>query len=818
MILFMAKITIKIITMNQIETITIKEYLLRKGITFRETNGELITKCVFCEKENHLYFNAQTGQYHCKVCQEQGNIFTLAKHFGDDSRNIIINYHYNNMENNKSPFDATLVEEYHNALPQEIRGYLNNRGISDEIIEKNKLGWGNFYGRNWITIPIKDFSGSYTFLKLRKNPLDKDDKESAKYMFYPRGSSAVLYGAKNLKSGDRIIVCEGEFDQMILEKNGIAAVTSTAGAGTFKEEWVKHFANCQEIHICFDIDKAGETGAKKVGELLSTYGDAKIFKIALPQELGESGDITDYFSKGYRKEDLFDLYAEPQTFDIARINEHDPEKKRQSRTIELVKILKSLDIQLFLNQYNDPCVAINGNGSDIIRLDSKDCEIWIQSEALKKGTSFGTEAVKNTKLILMNEARKSKNQYTLSVRVAKDSEGNIWYDLGEKAIKISANGWEITDQFPILFQKYKHQRKQVEPKHGEKLDVIFDFFNIKNKEDRLLLKVWIVSSFIPEFAHPVLVLFGEHGSAKSTTFKILKSLIDPSSLQTLPPIKDSAQFTQIVSHHRLACFDNFSSLKDDLSDLICRVCTGEGFSKRRLYSDDDDYVYNFQHVIGINGISNIINRADLLDRSLLIETVRIPDVERRNEEEIIAHFNAVKPEILGNCFDILCEAIKIKPTINLDKLPRMADFASWSCAISEAMGIDKKQFISAYHNNINKQNEEAINASPIGLTVIELVKDEYSGLYIAQPAMVLQKLKGIADTLGLETVHNPYWPKDPKNLWKKLSEIAPVLKIYGIEIQKGRETDRFIEIKDTKKHETYAQEQSQCADMAKKMF
>ena len=802
--------------MDKTETITMKEYLIQKGITFKETNGELITKCVFCEKEDHLYFSAKTGQYQCKVCGEEGNIFKLAKHFGDDSRTIITNYHYNNMENNKSPFDSTLVEEYHNALPQEIRGYLNNRGISDEIIEKNKLGWGNFYGKDWITIPVKDFSGNYTFLKLRKNPF-KEDENDAKYMFYPKGSSAVLYGAEHLESSVRITICEGEFDQMILEKHGIAAVTSTAGAGTFKEEWIKHFSNCQEIYICFDIDKAGEAGADRTGKLLSTIG-AKIFKVTLPQELGDGGDITDYFEKSFTEEDLFARYSELQPFDIPRINEHDPEKKKPSRTIELVKILKSLDIQLFLNQYNDPCVAINGNGSDIIKLDSKDCEIWIQSEALKKGASFGTEAVKNTKLILMNEARESKKQYTLSVRVAKDSEGNIWYDLGEKAIKISANGWEITDHFPILFQKYNHQRQQVEPKHGRKLDIIFDFFNIKDKEDRLLLKVWIVSSFIPGFAHPVLVLFGEHGSAKSTTFKILKSLIDPSSLQTLPPIKDSAQFTQIVSHHRLACFDNFSSLKDDLSDLICRVCTGEGFSKRRLYSDDDDYVYNFQHVIGINGISNIINRADLLDRSLLIETVRISNVERKNEEEIIAHFNEVKPEILGNCFDILCEAIKIKPTINLDELPRMADFASWSCAISEAMGIDKEQFISAYRNNINKQNEEAINASPIGLAVIELVKNEYSGLFIAQPAMVLHKLKDIADKLGLETIHSSYWPKDPKSLWKKLSEISPVLKIYGIEIQKGRETDRFIEIKDTKKHEAYTQEQSQCADMAEGMF
>ncbi len=815
----MAKITIKITKMDKTETITMKEYLIQKGITFKETNGELITKCVFCEKENHLYFSAETGQYQCKVCGEEGNIFTLAKHFGDDLRNIITNYHYNNMENNKSPFDITLVEEYHNALPQEIRAYLNNRGISDEIIEKNKLGWGNFYGRDWITIPIKDFSGSYTFLKLRRNPF-KEDENDAKYMFYPKGNSAVLYGAERLKSNDKVIVCEGEFDQMILEKHGIAAVTSTAGAGTFKREWLDYFHGCQEIHICFDLDEAGKKGAKRVAQGLSAVNDAKIYIASLPQELGGGGDITDYFVKGYKIDDLFLQYSELQTFDtqngiMARQN---LEVAKPSRAMKLVGILESMNLELFLDQYNEPYAAVNGDGGNIMKIDSRDFDIWIQGESYGRGETFGSEIAKNAKMILSAKARKEGKRHDLNVRVSWDEEGNLWYDMGKKAVRINAEGWETIDRPPILFRRFKHQQEQIEPKQGNSLDRVFDFINVKNKEDRILLRTYIVSCFIPGFPHPILTLFGEYGSAKSTTFKIVKSLIDPSSLHTLSPIKNANDFIQTVSHHWVSCFDNLSGLTNDLSDQICRVCTGEGLSKRKLYCDDDDVIYSFQHVICINGIANVINNGDLLNRSLLIEMARISNSERKSENDMNKKFAELKPEILGSCFDTLSKAMRIKPTVELAELPRMADFAGWGCAIAEALEIGKESFLLAYKNNIIKQNEEAINASPIGSAIIELIDRESSGIIREQPTAVLRDLKGIAESMGLETSYSKYWPKDARHLWRKLSEIAPDLKARGIEISKGRGNDRYIEIKNTEKYEAHRKELAECAEIAPKIF
>ena len=43
-----------------------------------------------------------------------------------------------------------------------------------------------------------------------------------------------------------------------------------------------------------------------------------------------------------------------------------------------------------------------------------------------------------------------------------------------------------------------------------------------------------------------------------------------------------------------------------------------GFSKRQLYTDDDDIIYHFRRCIGFNGINLRATKADLLDRAIII--------------------------------------------------------------------------------------------------------------------------------------------------------------------------------------------------------
>jgi Toprim domain-containing protein len=96
-----------------------------------------------------------------------------------------------------------------------------------------------------------------------------------------------LYGRENLNDKPaQIIICEGEFDRLVLEANGFKAVTSTGGAKAFKKEWAKEFANISGVYLCFDNDEAGKSGALRVGGFIP---HAKI--VELPNDVGEGGDV-----------------------------------------------------------------------------------------------------------------------------------------------------------------------------------------------------------------------------------------------------------------------------------------------------------------------------------------------------------------------------------------------------------------------------------------------------------------------------------------------------------------------------------------------
>jgi DNA primase len=185
-----------------------------------------------------------------------------------------------------------LAEKYHTTLPDEIRAYLHDRGLDDDVIERHLLGWNGYR----ITIPIFNREGEVTFFKLAKHPLDT--RPGPKIMASP-GANAELYGWEVLKEQpSQVIICEGEFDRLVLETNGFQAVTSTGGAGSFRSEWAAEFKSIPHVYVCFDRDDAGRRGALRVARMIP---HAKL--VELPQEVDDGGDITDLFVRlGWRRE------------------------------------------------------------------------------------------------------------------------------------------------------------------------------------------------------------------------------------------------------------------------------------------------------------------------------------------------------------------------------------------------------------------------------------------------------------------------------------------------------------------------------------
>jgi len=399
-------------------------------------------------------------------------------------------------------------------------------------------------------------------------------------------------------------------------------------------------------------------------------------------------------------------------------------------------------------------------------------QLWLQEKKAPNSDSLN-QAIN----ILEAKACFEGKQRTLHNRVARH-EGAIYYDLADgRAVKITPGDWRVVSDPPMIFKRYTHQRAQVEPKAGGRLQHIVRFLNIPDEEMQLLTQVLLVSYFVPDIGHPIMCAWGDQGSGKTTDAYVFKSLIDPSKLGVFFAPRDLGETIQTFEHHYFVAFDNLSDIQDWFSDLLAQVVTGAGLSKRRLYTDDEDIIYQVRRCACINGINQLISRPDAMDRSILLHHTRIEPSERRTERELYAEFEHYKPYILGGVFDALANALAIYPTIYLSELPRMADFTLWGCAIAQALGHTQEAFLHAYRGNIKGQHIEIIGFNTLAQAVLKLmdgkafwngtVGDAYAALTeIAHP-----------------TKKDRTYPAAPNKLRRHLERIRPTLSEYNIKFE-----------------------------------
>lgn len=482
-------------------------------------------------------------------------------------------------------------------------------------------------------------------------------------------------------------------------------------------------------------------------------------------------------------------------------NQAASEHERKSQADKLVALCLLQDPTLFIDQTGMPFAWINQKGANVtLPLRSRLFKSWLSSllwEAEQKAP--GNEAISSASNILVSKATFEGPRITLYNRVAP-GENCFWLDMTDdkhRAIKVTAQGWTIVDDPPILFKRYSHQLPLAIPVRGCDLWRLLDFFNIATVEEekkkldsedalpntRLVMLCDCVSFLIPTIPHPLLLLYGIQGSGKSLIFKLIKRLLDPSSIEVLTLPKNENERIQQLEHHWLAFYDNITHLPSWMSDTLCRAVTGSGFSKRELYSDDDDVIYAFKRCVGLNGINIAAQTGDLLDRAVLVGMVNIEKEKRRTEEELCSEFEKCKPEILGAFLDVLVKAMQLYPQLNPTKLFRMADFTKWGCAISQALGKTAKEFLDAYELKVKAQIEEAAHASPVATVLLDsfsIAKEPWEGT----PTQLYIRLNEHAKMLGIST-RQKAWPKAPNVLVRQLNELAPSLKSLGLDIETG---------------------------------
>lgn len=371
------------------------------------------------------------------------------------------------------------------------------------------------------------------------------------------------------------------------------------------------------------------------------------------------------------------------------------------------------------------------------------------------------------------DARKTRRDVFVRVGAAG---GKVYLDLGSpewSAVEVDADGWRLVGQAPVAFRRPASLRPLPPPIRGGHLSDLKRFMNVEDG-DWPLLAAWAVAAMYPTGPYPVLVLAGEQGTAKSTTLQVLKRLIDPSAAGLRGQPQEVRDLFIGATNSWLVAFDNVSRLSNEISDALCRLATGGGYARRALYADDSELLLDFQRPVAVNGIGDVVARADLMDRAILLSPPIIPENRRRNETDFWREFDEARPLLLGGMLDALAGAMRRLPSVALARLPRMADFARLAVAAQDYLGGD---FLSAYEANRAEAHATVVETSTLGdhLRALVLVNGHWQG----SASDLLQALNQRASESEQRA---RTWPRVPNRLKPQLERLAPSLRKVGVDV------------------------------------
>lgn len=485
----------------------------------------------------------------------------------------------------------------------------------------------------------------------------------------------------------------------------------------------------------------------------------------------------------------------------ASVSKYPPTGRRKDgKPIDMIiRELKDEGLILFHSPDHDAYVRVkHEDHSETWRAADKPFRQYVASRFYNKfGTSPRSQDLNDVIGVLEGDALYGAPQRDVFLRSA-EHDGAIYLDLCNskwQVVEITKRGWRVISESPVNFRRARGMLALPAPQNGASIAELRSFLNVEHQDDLVLVASWLVAALRPRGPYPVLVLQGEAGSAKSTAMRALRDLIDPNTA----PLRSEPRGTQdlMIAARNSWCiaFDNVSSLPHRLSDDLCRLATGGGFSTRQLFTDSDEMLIDATRPLILNGIDAVVRRGDLLDRSLVTYLPVIPDRERKSEKTFWEQFRRSQPMLLGALLDAVSCALRRLESVKLPKLPRMADFAQWAAAAEVGFGWDEGTFMRAYDSNRRVANALSLEASPIVAPLKRLFAARNS--WRGTAARLLERLSGHA---GDEHLQQRGWPKNAQTVSIELRRIAPNLRASGFDVQLGEKTSgirskRIITIK-----------------------
>lgn len=413
---------------------------------------------------------------------------------------------------------------------------------------------------------------------------------------------------------------------------------------------------------------------------------------------------------------------------------------------------------------------------------------WLRIEFLEKeGRLVGADALKQAVDTLEAKALHGADVREVYVRSAS-AGGKVILDLADtegRAVVIGPDGWEVTRTPPVAFRRPKDQRDLPVPSRQGSWDDLRPLMNL-DEDGWVLFVGWLVGALSALPQYPVLIVEGAQGSAKSSLAKAARALIDPSDLDVQEPPAQKEDIHIRAGNSLLLAYDNLSSPPRWLSDTLCVLSTGGGFSVRAKYTNREEAIFRAARPIILTGIEGLARGDDLANRAILLDLADIPDERRIPEEDWQADLEEARPRILGALCDAISGGLALREKARQDarnagtKLPRPADFSLFVLAAEDsgALPWGPGRFLEAMSANRKDASELGVERDFLASTIYAWLETKGKAASWEGTAQAL--LDELHAFLADDERGRKKLPGAANSLGGKLRRIAPMLRSAGV--------------------------------------
>ena len=450
------------------------------------------------------------------------------------------------------------------------------------------------------------------------------------------------------------------------------------------------------------------------------------------------------------------------------------------KTDQAKAILEDVVSSLKLFRDGDGTAYARTGPRRVYRIDSIEFADWLRRAAYASGATPSAEQIN---LVVATARAHASDVENVHLRVAKIGQ-EIFVDLcdaDDRILMLSASGARIIEgdePCPIVFRRSKQHPL---PYADGTLADIRAMVNM-DEDQFVIFMACAVKMFFPDTPSPIVNLIGEYGSAKTSTTRVMRTLIDPvTAIVAKPPANDQDLLIR-AWHNYVLTLENASDLTK-ISDTLCGICTGMGFEVRQLFTNGDLFSIWVRRPVIVNGIDPSKYAADLISRMVEIELNK-PE-KRMLESEFEAALVESAPRMFGAVTGLVVEVLKVLPGIDPHEFAenvRLAEFGAIGEAVARVMGREPGWFVDTMVESQDLAQEEAADDSTT-MQALQAMQEPVArlGKFWGGPQELLTQMHMAAETCRIEVGR---LPQTAATLGRELNQLKPALRKRGWIIEK----------------------------------